>query len=166
MPKSTKIFYQWKSWNGHPKGGQAKKLQDLETTRRLKIGISIDQPINYIFIEASGEVQIRNYIFLSPAGAAAARVQRVHLHPSISSNGRIAPVLMKKCPISGSISVWNELFETKKELFESNTELLDAKIWYNFEFLGYGITLLPSKIFMHPSCQVLGAAPAIVNFTF
>ena len=53
----------------------------------------------------------------------------------------------------------NELFESKKELFESKKELLDAKMWYNFEFLGCGITPLPLKNFMHPSCQVLGAAP-------
>jgi len=37
--------------------------------------------------------------------AAAARVQRVHLHPSISSNGCIAPVLMRNCAISGPFSV-------------------------------------------------------------
>ena len=42
---------------------------------------------------------------ISMAGAAAARVQWVHLHPSISCNGCIAPVLMKNCPTSGSISV-------------------------------------------------------------
>ena len=35
------------------------------------------------------------------SGAAAAWVQRVHLHPSISSNGCIAPVLMKNCPENG-----------------------------------------------------------------
>ena len=41
-----------------PKGGQEKRLKDLETTCHLKIGISIDQPINDIFIEASGEVYV------------------------------------------------------------------------------------------------------------
>ena len=42
---------------------------------------------------------------LQIAGTAAAWVQRVHLHPSISSNGCIAPVLMKNFPISDYISV-------------------------------------------------------------
>ena len=53
------------------------------------------------------------------------------------------------------------LFQSENEHFESKKELLDAKMWYNFEFLGCGITPLPLKNFMHPSCQVLGAAPAI-----
>ena len=67
------------------------------------------------------------------------------------------------------------LFQSENELFESKKELLDAKMWYNFEFLGCGITPLPFKNFMHPSCQVLGAAPVqhvsillsiFYNFTF
>ena len=53
------------------------------------------------------------------------------------------------------------LFQSENELFESKMELLDAKMWYNFEFLECGINPLPLKNFMHPSCQVLGAAPAM-----
>ena len=49
-----------------------------------------------------------------PSGAAAARVQRVHLHPSISSNGCNAPVLMKNCPKSGHFSVQKGAFWYKK----------------------------------------------------
>ena len=44
------------------------------------------------------------------AGAAAARVQRVHLHPLISSNGCNAPVLIKNCPMSGPFSVQKGAF--------------------------------------------------------
>ena len=67
----------------------------------------------------------------------------------------------------------NELFESKKEVVESKyadlpskKELLDAKMWYNFEFLGCGITALPLKNFMHPSCQVLGAAPVLGDLSY
>ena len=52
-----------------------------------------------------------------------------------------------------------ELFKSKKELFKSKKELLDAKMGFNFEFLGCGITPLPLKNFMHPFFQVLGDAP-------
>ena len=86
-------------------------------------------------------------------------MQRVHLHPSISSNGCIAPVLMKNCPICGSISVWKWAFWVQEKSF------LSSKRCYNFEFLGCGMTSLPLKNFMHPSCQVLGAAPATCKET-
>ena len=51
--------------------------------------------------------------YLQIAGTAAARVQRVHLHLSISSNGCIAPFLMKNV---------QEL-----ALFQLEKELLGAK---------------------------------------
>ena len=50
-------------------------------------------------------------------GAAAARVQRVHLHPLISSNGCIAPVLMKNWPVSVSFIVQKGAFAVGKEPF-------------------------------------------------
>ena len=50
-------------------------------------------------------------------GAAEARMQRVHLHLSISSNGCIAPVLMKNCLMCGPFSVKKGAFSVWKGAF-------------------------------------------------
>ena len=54
----------------------------------------------------------------------------------------------------------DEELSYKDLYFSLKMSFLVQKMLHNFEFLGCGITLLPLKNFMHPSCQVLGAAPA------
>ena len=51
------------------------------------------------------------------------------------------------------------LFQSENELIQSKKEFWAQKMWYNFKFLGCGLTHLALKNFMHPSCQVIGAAP-------
>ena len=108
---------------------------------------------NNFNISNIGDLVLYDLTMSGRAGVAAARVQRVHLHQLISSNGCNAPVLIKNCPISGP-------FQSKKKLFQSRRDILVQKMWYNFKFWGCGITPLYLKNSMHPSCQVLGAAPA------
>ena len=52
------------------------------------------------------------------------------------------------------------LFQSKNELFQSKKELFGAKNVVNFKFWGMWDHLFILKNSMHPSCQVLGAAPA------
>merc|ERR1711978_639861 len=53
-------------------------------------------------------------------------------------------------------------FSLKMSFLSPKRSFLVRKMWYNFGFLGCGITPLPLKNFMHPSCQVLGAAPGLL----
>ena len=55
----------------------------------------------------------------------------------------------------------DEELSYKWPYFSLKMHFLMQKMWYNFKFLGCGMTPLPLKNLMHPSCQVLGAAPVI-----
>ena len=57
------------------------------------------------------------------AGATVAWVQWVHLHPSILSNGCIAPVLMKKCHESSSWRVRKGTVLDKNVVYSSIFEI-------------------------------------------
>ena len=51
--------------------------------------------------------------------------------------------------------------QSENKLFQAKMELLAAKMWYNFKFLGVWDHHLTLKNFVHPSCQVLDAAPIV-----
>ena len=59
----------------------------------------------------------RKFKWICISGVAAVWVQRVHLHPWISTNGCIVPVLMKTWPINGPFSVQQEAFSLQKGAF-------------------------------------------------
>ena len=58
------------------------------------------------------------------------------------------------------------LFQSEKELFQSEKDLFGAKNVAHFQILGLKITPLHLKSLLHPSCQVLGAAPDICTTLF
>ena len=81
------------------------------------------------------------------AGVTVARVQRVHLHPSILCKGCIAPILMKNRHESGP-------WRVRKGAVLGNCSTI-------FNCLVKRLPPLHLKHFMHPSCQVLGATPSL-----
>ena len=84
---------------------------------------------------------------------------------SMGAAGAFAPVNFQKrvqCtrPDKELSYKW-PFFSPKKSFFNLKRTFLMQKMWFIFKFVGCGINPIHLKSLMHPSCQVLGATPAM-----